>query len=84
VLDDRENGQAMKNENLAAIATGVIVGRVTAPHSRVHQESYRANALSDLSLGQRRVAIGFGQVVGNLVCGVFLGYVLLVMLCVLR
>lgn len=59
-------------------ATGAIIGRASAPHSRRRAMSQKRDPLTGLGPSQRRIALVCGQIVGNTTAAVFLGYELYV------
>ena len=72
------------NRKFDAFAAGAVIGRAGGPQSRRRPTTRSRDPLEGLDPSQRRVALMFGQIVGTLVAGVFLGYELYVFLFVLK
>lgn len=71
------------SKEIEAFTAGAIIGRASAQRSRRTVQPKR-DPLDGLNLSQRRFALVFGQVVGNLTAAVFLGYELYIYLTVLK
>jgi hypothetical protein len=69
---------------LEAFVAGAIIGRADAQHPRRRTMQRKRDPLDGLRPSRRRVALVFGQVVGNLAAAVFLGYELYTYLTVLK
>jgi hypothetical protein len=67
-----------------AFATGVAIGRATAPGLRRRTPTVTPDPLCRLSLSASRVAPVFGQVIGALTSGLFLGYAVYTFLVVMK
>jgi hypothetical protein len=72
------------NGKFEALAAGAIIGRASAQQSRHRTLRGKRDPLEGLDPSQRRAALVFGQIVGNVAAAVFLGYELYVFLCVLK
>jgi len=81
-VPDRKETTTM--DRLSAFVAGAVVGRATAPCARRRGRKRASDPLYGLSEGQRRVALAGGQLVGNVVAGVFLIYEVYVFLFVMR
>jgi hypothetical protein len=62
------------SKEFEAFAAGAIIGRAGTQQSRQRTVQRKRDPLEGLNQSQRRVALVFGQVVGNLAAAVFLGY----------
>jgi hypothetical protein len=61
-------------KEIETFAAGAIIGRAGAQQSRRRTVHRKRDPLDGLNPSQRRTAVVFGQVVGNLAAAVFLGY----------